>query len=140
MMYPKECKFYSCDDMNKLRMGPSPAVSRYHQQNRFFLRDKEPNLNDHVLPHPGYLLAVSGYQLQCTKKEKEAEQAIDEDYVDVTLNDYSSNENVTSLDEQEEEECPSTENEHDGARSSAKATLQENNLWASFIGNASYKV
>ena len=55
-MFSDECTFYSSDDMNKLHMGPSPAVSRYHQQHRFFMRDDAPNLWDHDFPNPGYLI------------------------------------------------------------------------------------
>ena len=60
--FNKECGFYSCDDMAKIRMGPITAMSRYHQERRFFAKDDEPNLPDHDMPHPGYLLNCSGYQ------------------------------------------------------------------------------
>ena len=59
--YPEECAFYSCDDMNKLKMGPTPAVSRYHQVLRFFMRDDSPELGDHDFPNSGYLIVCSGY-------------------------------------------------------------------------------
>ena len=58
VQFSDECEFYSFDDMNKLRMGPSPAVSRYHQQFRFFMADNSPNLNDHDFPNPGYLIKL----------------------------------------------------------------------------------
>ena len=60
--FKDECTFYSCDDMNKIKMGPAPAVSRYHQIQRFFISDDEPNLGDHDFPNPGYLIVCSGYQ------------------------------------------------------------------------------
>ena len=59
----KEANFYSCDDMNKLRMEPGTVVWRYHQQFQFFMSNDSPNLNDHEFPNPGYLLVPSGYIL-----------------------------------------------------------------------------
>ena len=35
--------FFSSDDMNKLRMGPSTAVSRYHQISRLFFSSDDMN-------------------------------------------------------------------------------------------------
>ena len=58
LRFENEASFYSCDDMNKIKMGPSPAVSWYHQQNRFFMNDDTPNFNDHDFPNPGYLLSL----------------------------------------------------------------------------------
>ena len=87
-MYENECRFYSSDDMNKLRMGPATAVSRYHQQQRFFARDNTPNLWDHDFPNSGYLLATSGYQMQC-KRNEEREDEISEEYTSPELNDLS---------------------------------------------------
>jgi len=48
-------------------MGPATAVSRYHQQQRFFMTSNSPNLNDHDFPNPGYLIICSGYQLKVNK-------------------------------------------------------------------------
>ena len=59
-MFLKETCVFSCDDMNKLKVGP-PAVSRYHQISRFFPSDDKPNVPDHDFPNPGYLLIPSGY-------------------------------------------------------------------------------
>ena len=50
-MFHEETHFYSSDDMNNLRMGPSPAVSRYHQQHRFVIQNNTPNLWDHDRLH-----------------------------------------------------------------------------------------
>ena len=36
--FKEECCMYSCDDMNKIKICPATAVSRYHQQFRFFLQ------------------------------------------------------------------------------------------------------
>ena len=47
--------------MNKLRMGPATAVSRYHQIFRFFVNNETPNVVDHDFPNPGYLIVPSGY-------------------------------------------------------------------------------
>lgn len=38
-----EAQFYSADDMNKLRMGPATAESRYHQVFSFFMTTYSPN-------------------------------------------------------------------------------------------------
>ena len=35
IMFEKECALFSCDDMNKIKVG-ALAVSRYHQIQRFF--------------------------------------------------------------------------------------------------------
>ena len=67
----KEANFYSCDNMNKLRMGPATAVSRYHQQFRFFMTNNGSNLNDHDFSNPGYLLVPSGYLLLMPKEISE---------------------------------------------------------------------
>ena len=66
--FHEEACFYSSDDMNKLRMGPSTAVSRYHQQNSFFMRNDTPNLWDHDFPHAGYLITTSWYQMQAERR------------------------------------------------------------------------
>ena len=46
--------------MTKLTVGVSP-VSRYHQQQKYFLNNDSPVLEDHDFSTPGYLLNVSGY-------------------------------------------------------------------------------
>ena len=78
------------DDMNKIKMGPSPAVSRYHKQFRFFMCNDSPNYNDHEFPNPGYLIVCSGYQL-LVKKSDESE-SIEQEYWAPELNDYNNNE------------------------------------------------
>ena len=85
--YEEECCFYSCDDMNKLRLSPSPAVSRYHQQFRFFMQDDQPNLNDHDFPNPGYLLVPSGYQ------RLEIKDGVEKDFIVVDEHDLFENPN-----------------------------------------------
>ena len=65
---------YSCDDMNKVKMGPSPAVSQCHQENRFFMNDDTPNFYDHDFPNPGYPLVCSGYQMLVSKEKVDPEQ------------------------------------------------------------------
>ena len=51
---------FSCDDMNKIKVGPL-AVRRYHQIERFFPAEDTPNYLDHDFPVPGYHLIPSGY-------------------------------------------------------------------------------
>ena len=75
----KEANFYSCDDINMLRIGPATAVSRYHQQFHFFMTDDGPNLNDHDFPNPGYLLVPSGYLLLTPKEISEDKKSEDEE-------------------------------------------------------------
>ena len=88
-MFSDECRFYSSDDMNKLRMGPSPAVSRYHQQHRFLMRDDTPNLWDHDFPIPGYLITTSGYQMQSKAATHYKQLEVEDIYTSVDMNDYS---------------------------------------------------
>ena len=83
--FSKEACFYSADDMNKLRMAPSTAVSRYHQQFRFFMQEDSPNLPDHDFVNPRYLLVPSGYmRLEPTVKELPEDEQI---YFDPQQND-----------------------------------------------------
>ena len=55
-------------------MGPSSAVSQYHQQNRFFMNDDTPNFNDRDFLNLGYLLVCSGYQILVSKEKVDSEQ------------------------------------------------------------------
>ena len=80
-----ECTFFSCDDMAKIRMGPAPAVSRYHQERRFFAKGDEPNLPDHDTPNPGYLLNSSGYQELVVNKQRK--DVVDQAYTAEEEND-----------------------------------------------------
>ena len=90
--FQEEVCFYSSDDMNKLRMGPSTAVSRYHQQNCFFMRNDTPNLWDHDFPHAGYLITTSGYQMQVKEEVCDNQSNRDNEiYTREDLNDYSIN-------------------------------------------------
>ena len=73
----KEENFYSCDDMNKLQMGPAIAVSRCHQKFRFFMTNDGPDLND--FPNPGYLLVPSKYLLLMPKEIGEDKKSVDEE-------------------------------------------------------------
>ncbi|KAJ8030165.1 hypothetical protein HOLleu_26495 [Holothuria leucospilota] len=58
--FQSECVVYSCDNMNKLKVG-TLAVSRYHQLNRIYPSEDRPNYSDHDFPTPGYLIIPSGY-------------------------------------------------------------------------------
>lgn len=97
--FKDECFFYSCDDMNKIKMGPATAVSRYHQQFRFFMIDNSPNVGDHDFPNPGYLVVCSGYQ-QLVEGSEDLE--IDEAFTAPELNDYQ-DENLANFTEVVEE-------------------------------------
>ena len=68
-------------------MGPATAVSRYHQQNRFFLINNSPNVSDHDFPNPGYLLNCSGYQQLVLKAEPNHADTVEEEYWSAELND-----------------------------------------------------
>ena len=59
-MFSSECAIFSCDDMNKVKVG-ALAVSRYHQIERFYPTEDAPNVPDHDFPVPRYLLIPSGY-------------------------------------------------------------------------------
>ena len=74
LRFENEASFYSCDDMNKIKMGPLPAVSQYHQQKRFFMNDDNPNFNDHDFPNLGYLLVSSGDQMLVSKEKIDPKQ------------------------------------------------------------------
>ena len=80
-----EAQFYSCDDMNKLRMGPATAVSRYHQIFRFFSTSDSLNVGDHDFPNAGYLIVPSGYMTLTSTEQKEE---ICDEYVNDELNDF----------------------------------------------------
>ena len=70
-------------------MGPSPAVSRYHQQHRFFMRDDALNLWDHDFPIPGYLITTSGYQMQSKAATHDKQPEVEDIYTSVDIKDYS---------------------------------------------------
>lgn len=93
MKFSSEAEFYSADDMNKIRMGPAPAVSRYHSMHRFFMQSDAPNLGDHDFPNPGYLIATSGYQLQCPVEQS---LEVPEEYTAVDGNDWVNDDATTN--------------------------------------------
>ena len=82
-MFSSECAVFSCDDMNKIKVG-ALAVSRYHQIQRFFSTDDVPNLPDHDFPVPGYLLIPSSYMRLMPKKN---EDDVTESDSETALND-----------------------------------------------------
>ena len=59
-MYKSRVAVFSCDDMNKIKVG-TKAVSRYHRIGKYFAQGDEPNFLDHDFPIPGYHLVASGY-------------------------------------------------------------------------------
>lgn len=71
---PVNAPFFSCDDMNKIRVGPL-AMSRYHQISKIFPTDDQPQYHDQDFPHPGYLLIPSGYmQLHASNETSQYDQ------------------------------------------------------------------
>ena len=59
-MFPDEFAVFSCDDMNKIKVGPL-AVSTNYQIERFFPTEDTLNYPNHDFPVPGYHLIPSGY-------------------------------------------------------------------------------
>jgi len=72
-------------------MSPAPAVSRYHQINRFYMSTDAPNLGDHDFPNPGYLLCPSDYMALTAVSYDEQ---IDDEYVADELNDIEKDDDV----------------------------------------------
>ena len=70
-LYENRISVLSIDDMAKVKVG-TPAVSRYHQLQRIFPTNDQPNLSDHDFPMSGYLLNVSGHMFLTTKDKKES--------------------------------------------------------------------
>lgn len=108
-MFSSECEFYSADDMNKIKMGPAPAVSRYHSMHRFFMQSDGPNLGDHDFPNPGYLIVCSGYQLQCLPEQS---MEIPEEYTSIVDNDWSNMESANDIPSQQAEHTHSAVDEN----------------------------
>ena len=67
--HSKDVAMLSVDDMVKIKVE-APAVSRYHQIRSIFMNNDSPNLPDHDLPVPGYLLNVSGYMFLESKTQE----------------------------------------------------------------------
>ena len=59
-MFPRSASILSTDDMAKIKVG-LPAVSRYHQVRKMFMKDDNMNPLDHDFLIPGYLLNTLGY-------------------------------------------------------------------------------
>ena len=89
--FKEECCMYSCDDMNKIKTDSVIAVSRYHQQFRFFLREYSPNFGDHDFLNPGYLTICSGYQML---QPKPPQEVIEGEYSTYELNDFFNEEDA----------------------------------------------
>ena len=67
--FQQEVLTFSCDNMNKLNVGGSMMVSRYHQINKIYMCDDESNYEDHDFNCSGYKIIPSGYlQLCCDEK------------------------------------------------------------------------
>ena len=87
-MFDNECAIFSCDDMNRIKVG-ALAVSRHRQIQRFFPVDDAPNVPDHDFPIPGCLIIPSGY-MRLLSKANETPTPIGEDmsiFRDEGLND-----------------------------------------------------
>ena len=89
--FADECTFFSCDYMNKVEMGPSPAWAHQH---RFFMLNNPHNLGDHDFPNPGYMIACSGNQ-SLVGKENVCEE---EEFWATDLNNIHDNEALTNID------------------------------------------
>ena len=59
-MFSIECAIFSCNDMNKIKVG-ALAVRRYHHIQHFHPTEDTHNVPDDDFPVPGYLLIPSGY-------------------------------------------------------------------------------
>ena len=81
--FKEECRMYTNGHMNKTKMEPAAAMSHYHQQFRFFLREDSPNFADHDFPNPGCFIICSGYQML-----KPLQEIIEEEYSAYELNDF----------------------------------------------------
>ena len=88
------CTFLSCDNTNKVKMGPSPAFSRYHQQHWLSMSNNCPNLGDNDFPNPGYTIVFSGCQ-PFVLKENVCEE---EEYWATNLNNINDDEALTNVD------------------------------------------
>ena len=77
--------------MNKIKMNPSPALSRYHQQHRFSLSNNPPNLGDH---DQVYMIVCSGCQ-SLVGKENVCKE---DEYWATNLNDILDNEAPANID------------------------------------------
>lgn len=60
--FSNETILLSADDMNKLNVG-TLAVSRYHQIEKFFMKDDSPDYLDHDFPEGNAKLNPSGYMI-----------------------------------------------------------------------------
>ena len=69
--------------MTKLKVG-FLAVSRYHQQRKYFLNNDSPVLEDHDFPIPRYLFNVSGYMF--LENDKAVDSTTDHSLDDPTEN------------------------------------------------------
>ena len=86
--FKSECTFFHVMTWLKSACGrPVTAVSRYHQERRFFMNDNAPNLADHDTPNPGYLLNCPGYQKLVENANKK--EVIDQAYTTDKRNDFS---------------------------------------------------
>lgn len=111
-MFHKEAAIFSCDDMNKVKVGPL-AVSRYHQIHRYFQDDDKPIYPDHDFPVPRYLLIPSGYmQLICKGSDY---PDIPECFTALDRNDISGEDNTNTSDDQSS--CSCTTNIHSSSTS-----------------------
>ena len=84
-LFPRSSAILSTDDMAKIKVGP-PAVSRYHQMRKIFLKGDEPNLPDHDFPIPGYLLNTSGYMWLQNNNSQQGDNVQSSSSFDITDN------------------------------------------------------
>ena len=108
--FPDEFAMFSCDDMNKIKVGPL-AVSRYHQVERFFPTEDTPNYPDHDFPVPGYHLIPSGYMRIVAPVDVSPSN---EYILEPSLNDYTA---VDSNNSEVDPQSPQTINLDDSEQS-----------------------
>ena len=89
-MFNSECEIFTCDDMNKIKVGTLP-MSQYHQIQHFYPTDDTPNVPDYDFPVHGYLLIPSEYMRLKLKEDYVADSGENDPevvlYQESTLND-----------------------------------------------------
>ena len=91
-MFLEECAVFSCDNMNKIKVG-SLAVSRYHQIERLYDTSDVPNYPNHDFPVPGYHLIPAGY-MRLTSKSSTVSTSSDIDVMNDVLLEPSQNDHT----------------------------------------------
>ena len=67
-MFNSECEMFTCDNMNKIKVG-TLAMSQYHQIQHFYPTEDTSNVPDYDFPVHGYLLIPSEYMRLMLKED-----------------------------------------------------------------------